>query len=564
MKIRISILLLLVVTILPLNAQDLKREVTLYNPYKPTLPEAKKRSFLPEISDTSTFKPQFNYEIETIPYKPVYQVGQIKAVSLAPDPLDELYRSFVRLGLGNYLSPLAEISIASERSKKSVVGVYARHFSSNGKIKLPNDTSVYAGYIDNDVSLFGKRFLKNSMLGGSIDYFQKSRYAYGYDTIFSSGPAKKDTRIRYQDIGAEISMRSLTIDSSDFSYEAKLSYDFFNSGKNLYQHTFNLQGEAAGIYKGFYAGSDAQFEYMLLHPGSYIPTKYLFSLAPFVKKNTDQWEFKLGFRMTFDKNLTDKARVHFYPDLRFGFSIVPAYLKFFTSLDGELERNTPETIIEQNPFIMNDGALYSIPNTDHSLRMTAGFIGNTGIGGNYIVSASYSMINDFLFFSNLSIPGWLTNNRYGNFFIPLDDDVELLKVHGEMSGKAGRYVTWNGDANWYRYTLTNEEYAWNKPDWDASLNLKYNLRNKILASAGFTAFGERKLVAIYDDLINPGIERHFNAPAHFSMNFGAEYRYSKILSFWIKANNISFNEYYEWAYYPTHRYMFMLGFSYSL
>ena len=49
---------LILFSLLPVNAQvkkqetGLKREVTLYNPYKPSLPEVKKRSFLPDMNDT--------------------------------------------------------------------------------------------------------------------------------------------------------------------------------------------------------------------------------------------------------------------------------------------------------------------------------------------------------------------------------------------------------------------------------------------------------------------------------------------------------------------------------
>jgi len=53
-------------------------------------------------------------------------------------------------------------------------------------------------------------------------------------------------------------------------------------------------------------------------------------------------------------------------------------------------------------------------------------------------------------------------------------------------------------------------------------------------------------------------------PAHLNLNLSAEYRYSKILSFWTKLNNIANNRYYEWAYYQSQGFLFMLGFTYSL
>ncbi len=82
------------------DQQDLDREVTLYNPYKPSLPEFRKRSFLPDIKDTSKLKPYFTYDVTTTPYSPEYTISPIKPAALLPDPLPKLYKSFVRIGLG--------------------------------------------------------------------------------------------------------------------------------------------------------------------------------------------------------------------------------------------------------------------------------------------------------------------------------------------------------------------------------------------------------------------------------------------------------------------------------
>ena len=75
-----------------------------------------------------------------------------------------------------------------------------------------------------------------------------------------------------------------------------------------------------------------------------------------------------------------------------------------------------------------------------------------------------------------------------------------------------------------------------------------------------TALGKRKLVVNgeyllrqYRFLAESGY--YVEMPAHFNLNLSAEYRYSKILSFWAKFNNISYNRYYEWAYYPSQRFM---------
>jgi hypothetical protein len=59
-------------------------------------------------------------------------------------------------------------------------------------------------------------------------------------------------------------------------------------------------------------------------------------------------------------------------------------------------------------------------------------------------------------------------------------------------------------------------------------------------------------------------KRMLEMPAHFNINLNAEYKYTRILSFWVKLNNISFDKYYEWANYPSMRFLGLIGFTYSL
>jgi hypothetical protein len=554
--------------LLPVSAQvvkqepGLKREVTLYNPFKPSLHEVKKRSFLPDMNDTMKVKPEFRYEIRTEPFLPAYTISPIRAASLLPDPLPKLYKSYVNVGLGNYLTPLAEISITNERSRKGTIGFYGRHFSSNGKVELQNGKKVYAGYMDNDASVFGRKFFRKNLFESSVDFSQKTRHAYGYaPEITDYVPVNKDIRMNYNNLGVNASLSSLILDSTNFSYDFDIFYNFFSNGKNLFQHNTGIKGMMAKSFKGFYTGSGISYDFYRLSDSILTTPKYIFSISPFIKKSTEQWSFKLGFQALLDKNMTASPEFHIYPDVDFGFSIIPSYVSFFAGLSGKLERNEPLNIISENPFLVRNGSLFKQPNTDHALIVSSGLKGNTGIGGNYLVSASYSLINNMLFYSNIVFP---INSVMGNYFIALPDQVDLLKIHGEISGVINEKMSYNGDLNFYKYTLTENSYAWNKPDWDAKLGLKYNLRDKIIVGTELTGIGKRMLVVRDLNPLNLPTVNLFEMPVHMNLNISAEYRYTKILSFWAKINNISYNRYYEWAYYPSQRFLCMLGFTYSL
>ncbi len=518
------------------------------------------------MNDSVTVKPVFKYDIQPEPFVPTYTVSPIKPASLLPDPLPKLYKSYVNIGIGNYLTPLAEISITNERSKKGAIGIDARHFSTNGNVKLQNNKKAFAGYMDNDVSLFGKKYLKNSIFNGSLDLSQKTRYAYGYDTIFKDyNPAKKDIRLNYLNTGAKIGLASTKLDSSSLSYDFGLAYNFFYDTPKLYQHNVDFTGLMAKSYKGFYAGSGLEFDYFSYSDSVYSDPRYIAALSPFIKKRTNEWSVKVGFQALLDKGMTESAKFHVYPDLDFRFNIVPSYVGFFADLSGKLVKNEPLNVIGENPFIFPDLTIFKIPNTDYSIIAKAGLTGSTGMEGNYQLSTSYSVVNDMLMFSNYVITGDPSTSHRGNFFIPITDDGEILNIHGEMSGKIADLISFNGEGDWYRYTLTNNDFAWNKPDWDASIGLKYNLMNKIIAGVNLNALGKRKALVTTEDINVAGSTSGIvDIPATFNINLSAEYRYTKTLSFWMKLNNISFNRFYEWAFYPSQRFMCLVGFTYSL
>jgi hypothetical protein len=570
-KRNIIIFFQIVVFFLPVKAQvkkeesDLKREVTLYNPYKPSLADAKKKSYLPEINDTARVYPVFDYEVKSKPYSPTYTISTIKSASLLSDPLPKLYKSYVKIGIGNNNTPLAELSVTNHRSKKGAVGFYAKHYSSNGRVTLENKQKVFAGFMDNDASLFGKKFFRKSYIDLSANFLQKIRYAYGYNTEVPFEFIKKNIKLNYYDVGGKFSLASLNLDSADLSYDLGLSYDFFHNTSERTMNHVGFAGKMSGIYQGFYVGSGLNIDHYRLSESLDLEPKYIFSVSPFLRKSTELWNFNLGVILSIGKNLEDKAKVYFHPDLEFGFSIVPEYMRFFAGLSGKLENNEPLNVISQNPYMVPDGSIFRVPNTNHALIISAGLKGNNGLGGNYLASVSYSLINDLLLYSNIVYPDTAGSIERGNYFVITPDDAEVLNFHGELSGNFTKLLSFNTSVNYYKYTLSVNEYAWNKPNWDGRFGMYYNLRNKIIAGAELTALGKRKLMVSQSPTgwmtLTPSV---IEKPVHVNLGFSAEYRYTKILSFWFKVNNISWNRYYEWAYYPSQMFNFMFGFSYSL
>lgn len=539
--------------------ETIRRSVTLYNPYKPTLQEATKRTLLPAADDTTTVSISFDYDFTPGSFVPEYEVSPIRSAILSPEPLPELKKGYVSLGLGTYLSPFLEVSISNGRSNKGTIGLFTRTYGSAGKIELQNDRRVHAGFLDNQAMIYGRKYFRRSRFDGDIDFRHMTRHAYGYNPdVTGYDPDKNDIRSLYYDVTAKARYFTMEPDSSDLNWDATLNYNLFTRQGDGIQHNPGLTLKGGMNVYGLYAGLDAGYDLFLFSKGIDYKARNLLMLAPYITKGNDDWRFRFGLKLAADlKENHDplvggvkKLYMFFYPDAMFTFRIIPKFLRFTASIDGSLEDNQARNTAYANPWLLPGDTLYNLRSTDNELRIKAGFSGTMNVTSSYAVDASYTLFRDMLLFMNDTL-------GVGNYFVPVYSDGSLLRLHGEVKVPLNRQVTLSLAGNYYGYNLSGQEHAWHKPEWDGSVRADYNLRNKIIASAELTLTGDR-----YARVMAPG--ETIRLPFHPNLNMGIEYRYTPDISFWIKCNNISYNRYFEWNYYPSRNFMLLGGISYSL
>ena len=117
------------------NDETFNESVTVTGSYNPEIEEFNKINVAPQISDTSTaMRHKFTYEVTPQRLTSLYSPTRIKAAKIIGEPTRRLYNSYLRLGFGNYWSPLAEFYYNSTRSKKLNYGAFVTHRSSWGTI----------------------------------------------------------------------------------------------------------------------------------------------------------------------------------------------------------------------------------------------------------------------------------------------------------------------------------------------------------------------------------------------------------------------------------------------
>ena len=127
----------------------------------------KKHSDLPATYDTLIPMPPIQYEFVPKTIATEFDPQPIKPARLKMvEPLEKLYRGYVKGGVGNYTTPLLDVYYGSERSRDNNWGINYKHLSSQGGINGVG----FDGYSENEFHANYKHFLKNHSLRFAADY----------------------------------------------------------------------------------------------------------------------------------------------------------------------------------------------------------------------------------------------------------------------------------------------------------------------------------------------------------------------------------------------------------
>ena len=563
------ILIILLAGVLPFLATAQQKEVRVVKPYTPTLSGAEKIQLLPDLEEEIPFTPpEFSYQLYPKRFDSQYRVEPIKAARMVKPALNKLYKSELTLGFGNYLTPLAELKINQLRSRKGTFGIALKHHSMSGKVSLNDDLKVPAGFNENSARVNGKRFMKYSVFDYSVGAGYNSYIHYGGDTTVISENVERDS-LKYSYFLAEGGLRlhSMHADSFHFNYDVALDYYYFTHQFDETEHgaslnfkfdkklrVIDIAGETGGAFYGHYPDWDQT-----------IGNHTMVWINPYIAKNASEWRFTAGFNtyMSFasDTTASDIQPFHFYPRASFEFNVVKEIIVPYFGVDGYLESNNYRSIVEENPYVV---PTLSVKPTSHKLIGYAGVKGRVTDALAYNFKGSYSIIDNQYFFVND------TSQVLGNQFSVVYSDITLLNLQGEITVRPNEDWKIFLKGNYYKYTLStmtlangtsrnlrNDDYAWNRPAWDASLQARYNMGDKIIVNFGVYTIGKR----YYEDF-NANLEE--TLPLAIDANLSLEYRYTKLLSFWARFNNIAAQRYYLYSQYPSYRFRGMVGFTYAL
>jgi len=555
MKYFLSVLLIAAFSVLvPLSLSGQQEEVRVVKPYTPTLSGAEKIQLLPSLDEEVAFEsPGFTYQLFPKRYESEFRVEPISAARMVQAPLKKLYKSQLTMGLGNYLTPLAELNISQLRSRRGTFGLNLKHHSMNGKVKLdtePEKLEAAAGFNENMGEVFGSRFLRNAVFEYKAGASYNSYVHYGVDPELDTVLAREDALYPYFTAAGGIGLHSMHADSLHFNYDTDLGYHYFTHRFDLAEHAGTFDFTFDRSLRVIDIAGDAGLEYYH-HDASWdtlVGNQAIIRLNPHVAKGSAEWRFTAGVNI-YSEITGGVFTPHFYPRATFQFNIVREVIVPYFGVNGYLESNSLRKTVEENPYVVPGLVIEPV---NHKLIAYAGLKGRFSDALAWNLKGTYSIIDNQHYFVND------TSSELKNQFRVIYDDLTMVNVHGEFTIRPSDPWKIFLKGNYYNYLMVREDHPWHHPDFDLSLQVRYNLSDKILVNSGIFAIGPR-----YYKVFEPGAEPG-KLPLAVDANLGVEYRYSNLLSFWANINNLAAQKYYLYNQYPSYRFRIMLGLRYAL
>ncbi len=540
-------IMLLLLTVGAAAQEGIEREVIVVRPFEPSVADAAKINLLPSLTDTLSVTPAFSYTILPTPLASDFEVEPITAARMSAEPVSKLYTSYLRLGLGSYITPYGELSINNLRHNRYSGGLFLKHLSSQGRIRLDNDEKAHSQFSDNEMLFYGKRMGRRNSLSADIGLNTNGFHYYGYNTDFDTLLVQDDIRQQFMRAGGGLRFKSTHTDSSYLNYDVSLNYRYFQDRLDVQEHGVSFRSTFDKFIRSQVIGAEFAADYFN-NVNLTDTSNLVLRFSPWFNKADEEWEVFAGFHTYYDQ-LGEETKLYFHPRASLQFSLIRNFVIPYVGIDGNLNINHYSSVADDNPFIVP--GLF-VRNSDRNMDIHTGVKGNFTRDISFNFRVSYVVTDDMHFFVNDS------SGIIGNQFSVVYDDVERLSYTGEIGADISDRFNLLARVNYNSYEMKLQERPWHVPSLDMKFSAGYNLRDKILINADVFYIGSRyaKPFGVDEPPIELGSITDFN--------LGLEYRYSRILSGFLKLNNISNVKYHKWNNYPVQGFSIRAGFTYSM
>ncbi len=556
--------------------KDLGTEtVTVVKAYKPTISDAFKIKSVPIINGAVELKKKpISYSIFSVPVASTFTPAKGKATAVKKKKPEELYNSYASVGLGNFSNALLDFYTSRPINRNETLDVGVNHHSSRGDIKETTVDNVF--YDTKATGMYSRkeRDLEWNMNLG-LQHKLYSWYGVTNDALGTTPESLIDEKQNYfnVELGGELKMEDYLIKGGDVL--VRRFWDATQSGENRVVINSALEIPISSELINFNIKLDylgGKFKNTSLNNTENTERikfgHFQAGINPNLVILRDDLTLNLGANIVYGLNTNaNESNFYIYPTITASYRLAGETAIAYGGIEGDLKQNSYHNFVKENPFV--SPTLTILP-TDNQYNAYGGLKGQLLTNLGYNVKVSYTTENNRALYKlnpENSFRGEDDKDYHlGNSFDIFYDDIKTFAFFAELNIDVNRNFALGINAEILDYNTETNNPAWNLPKVKGSLFMDYQIGEKWFTGANLFYVGERKDL---NSIAAPAtLPQNFNSTEvvlkdFFDANAHLGYRFDKTLSVFVKAANITNNNYQRWANYPVQGFQVLAGATYK-
>ena len=460
-------------------------------------------------------------------------------------PKLDLYPGWVRVGYGNFLSPLIEGRYLSTQSADLQYATKFHHQSfGKGPVSWMEEESKESHTeLAGDVSYF----LDESELYSSLNLKRDAYTFYGRDLGFVIPPNwdfASPYLVQNKQLHGDFNLGIRDLDKvGRIGYAGEVVLAGFRDSYAVREQELGFVGEGefrpskeitANLGLSYFTTATEDLRYDL--------NRNYFSLRPEGQYTFGDFQFRAGVILVSENDSVAERKpgIRLFPVLKTTYQ-VSEKLQVNAAISGDVQRNTYRSFVQENPFL---GPSDQLLNTVTKLSFAAGVEGIVSDKLVYRAGIELRRQSNLHFFVN----SYADTSR---FELVYDQKATVFQFNSRVELSISEKYTLGTQFDFFQYNLSNQQVAWHRPTWILQMNQRYAPIKKLSLQANLQVMGglqARELGAIDT---NPVKAEVVKLPALVDLQFKTDYAVSSRLSIFAEGNNLLNKRNIRWMNYPV-------------
>jgi hypothetical protein len=457
----------------------------------------------------------------------------------------DLYPGLVRVGYGNFLSPLVEGRYLSTQSSEWQYATKFYHQSfGKGPVRWMDEESKESHTeLAGDVSYF----LDESELYATLDLKRDAYTFYGRDLGFVI-PTNVDLASQYfapnRQLHGDLKLGIRDLDKvGRIGYSGEIVLGGFRDSYAVREQEFGFEGKGefrsskemkASLGVSYFTTATEDLKYDL--------NRNYFSIRPEGQYRFGDFHFSAAIVLVSDNDSVaeSKPAIRIFPVLKSTYQ-VSGNLKVNAAISGDVQRNTYRSFVQENPFL---GPSDQLLNTVTSFEFAAGVEGLATDKLVYRAGMAVRRQSNLHFFVN----SYADTSR---FELVYDQQATVLQFNSDVEFSVTEKYKVTAQFDFFHYNLSTLQTAWHRPTWTASMNHRLTPFKNFSLQANLQVLGGMKARGLGQIDTLPTQAEVVKLPVVVDLQVNLEYRINSRFAVFANGANLLNRNNMRWMNYPV-------------